>query len=808
LTKPSRSCWRSCLGERLDPLYDRLFIYYSYQYFELTSYLNSLKSRHPPMKLLRLDLRAFGPFTNVALDFPDDGAGLHLIHGPNEAGKSSALRALRGFFFGFPPRTTDNHLHKYPDLRVGATIVGADGSTLACLRRKTNTKSLRGPDDEAVIDNRVLNTLLGGQNEVRFCSVFMSNLAELIKGGLDLITGKGDFGEILFGASGLSRLPEVRKLLESDADLLFKKGATAKNPRINATLLNLDAARKVAREAMLSSGDWAATDRDHKEALARLVAIREESDRAETEHRRLERLGRVLPLLADRREALAQLEAIGEVASLSEGFAERRLNAVAARAANAETAKISRAAMEAIEAELASIVVPVRLLDEAKAIGLLREELGGLRKARDRRPRLLDQAAQAETAARATLRELAPGRSLDDVESLRLGKAQKAAIQALDRDRGTIEAEVAKAREAVIAVSSQLADHPLFHGADVSRRLDNLAAIVTRIGRSVDPQSARDLAVAEVRRVETEAKVELARLPRWSATLDELAARPVPVDATIAHLEASIVKAEAAVEASGREIRSNATEISALDEQAAQERVGGDPPTEADLARSRGDRDESWREVRHAWIEGKADRPPPEIAISYEHRVGSADMLSDALRREADRVASHAAREGRRKRLVEASETLAEASRQALVNLGRCQADWQAAWRSAGVEPGPPAEMRGWSAQYRNLLVRAAAIRSARLDVDRATESLDATRTEIDAALHGLGEPPNPTASPPCSAEHGRRSIGARERALSKPRRPVATRPRLASPTGEPAGPGPSVRSASVPTPRPSWLST
>ena len=38
------------------------------------------------MKFLRLDLLAYGPFTNRTLDLPASGPNLHLIYGLNEAG--------------------------------------------------------------------------------------------------------------------------------------------------------------------------------------------------------------------------------------------------------------------------------------------------------------------------------------------------------------------------------------------------------------------------------------------------------------------------------------------------------------------------------------------------------------------------------------------------------------------------------------------------------------------------------------------------------------------------------------------------
>ena len=52
------------------------------------------------MKLARLLLQAFGPFTDKTLDFAASPGNLHLIYGPNEAGKSSALRAITDLRFG------------------------------------------------------------------------------------------------------------------------------------------------------------------------------------------------------------------------------------------------------------------------------------------------------------------------------------------------------------------------------------------------------------------------------------------------------------------------------------------------------------------------------------------------------------------------------------------------------------------------------------------------------------------------------------------------------------------------------------
>ena len=79
------------------------------------------------MKIKRLDLKAFGPFTDRTLEFDSKKPGLHIIYGPNEAGKSSSLRALKALLYGFPERTPDNFLHANDQLLVGGCLEGANG---------------------------------------------------------------------------------------------------------------------------------------------------------------------------------------------------------------------------------------------------------------------------------------------------------------------------------------------------------------------------------------------------------------------------------------------------------------------------------------------------------------------------------------------------------------------------------------------------------------------------------------------------------------------------------------------------------
>ena len=67
------------------------------------------------MRLLELDLERYGPFTGKRLVFRPD-AKLHIVYGPNEAGKSCSLAAVTDLFFGIETRTRFDFVHAGKDL--------------------------------------------------------------------------------------------------------------------------------------------------------------------------------------------------------------------------------------------------------------------------------------------------------------------------------------------------------------------------------------------------------------------------------------------------------------------------------------------------------------------------------------------------------------------------------------------------------------------------------------------------------------------------------------------------------------------
>src|SRR4051794_25261779 len=103
------------------------------------------------MKLHRLDLLRYGHLSDVALAFPDD-ARLHVVHGANEARKSTALAAIADALCGFGHGSDYDFLHGGPQLGIGFTLSARDGAVGSFVRRKGRRDTLRDGADQVVAE--------------------------------------------------------------------------------------------------------------------------------------------------------------------------------------------------------------------------------------------------------------------------------------------------------------------------------------------------------------------------------------------------------------------------------------------------------------------------------------------------------------------------------------------------------------------------------------------------------------------------------------------------------------------------------
>jgi uncharacterized protein YhaN len=704
------------------------------------------------MRILRLDLLKFGPFSGVTLAFEGRPFGLHIVCGPNEAGKSSALRALRQFFYGIPNRTSDNFLHANADLRIGAVLESARGDQLHAIRRKVTSQTLRAADDDTPVDAALVADILSGVDETTFSQRFGIDYEELVRGGAAIAQGGGDLGAMLFAAGlGIADLNHIAGRLAEEADQYFK--ARGSLQRVNKAVAELTAARRMIKDSQLPESQWVTHDRALRDLRTRSDELSAALLEKRTEQGRLQRLGDALPIIRRRETLLAELRQVAHAPSLAADFPEDRRKAVnelqMAQTAACEATK----ALEAVTAAIAQLQVPPLLLEHAGAIQQLKEDLGTHRKAMKDRTVLVAKRQQNESEARKILVELGYQPELSDAAALRISRGQRRRIQELGSHHVALTSERESASAALQALQTRLtAVEREIQTISEKRDVSELGCALRRAQQHRDLATRADRARLQLEAGRQQMQIDLQRLPRWSGTLDNLELLKVPSSETIDRFETDIAKAEGQRDRMAERTTELRDDLSQLDQQIEQLRLQADVPTEADLNAARALRDEGWRSVVQHWQQPQATPDAAEVfvrhfplcsdlASAYEASVERADELADRLRREADQVAMKAKliaeRDKKQERLHELSAKLAALDGQ----LQELSAQWQTLWQPMGIEPGTPREMRAWKKQQADLVAAAALHRTSESEYAELASQVCSLREELARSLHNLGEP-------------------------------------------------------------------
>lgn len=176
------------------------------------------------MRLVRLDLTRYGKFTGDQISFGDASPGhpdLHIVYGPNEAGKSTAFSAFLDLLFGIETRSRYGFLHPYASMRIGGALE-IDGSVREFIRIKRPYNSLLDAGERPIAKGIILGEL-GGIDRDAYRNMFSLDDESLEAGGDSILASKGELGQLLFAASaGLAGLSKTLLELRSEADGFYK----------------------------------------------------------------------------------------------------------------------------------------------------------------------------------------------------------------------------------------------------------------------------------------------------------------------------------------------------------------------------------------------------------------------------------------------------------------------------------------------------------------------------------------------------------------------------------------------------------
>jgi len=691
------------------------------------------------MRLEVLHLMAYGPFTARRLEFSQP---FTIVYGLNEAGKTSALRALADGLFGIPAQTSDSFIHPYGDLRIGLTLA-AGANRLDFIRRKARLQSLRAADDKSVIEDAQLERLLQGLSRADFETMFGISHERLVQGGREIAAGEGEVGKILFqAAAGVVGLQATLDRLEQHAGELYTPRASSKS--IHLCLRQIKEAHAELRQKQVSVAAFEKNGEARVDVARLLATCKAGLDEAGRESERLKRIQKALPTISGRKQALAEWQELAAAPKLDAEFGARLASAARALEAANQSLKESETEIARSAEAIAALVIPADLLAEDDRIRRLYEQKGAVEKSKQDCARREGDLEKTNQSIRKQLDALKPGLSFQQAPSLEPGVIVRKHVQELaalspqlEAQRKSLEGALASARAKVSEYDYALAGLPAV--SDTSP----LARMASRARRELDFGKAQQLR-SGIASHEAKLLTALKALSLWSGTGDDLEAAPVPAAEFVEEMRAELQASEAAARAA----KEGLAEIEKSLGEARTEReaviASHAVPTLDDLSGARSIRELGWCAIQKTWRDAVPDAPEGaeflaragavDLTTGYNAAVQHADTLADRMREAAEKVERVAMLDVQiqawEQRRTKASLDLAE-----LLSEGeRVKARWMDAWSGAGIAPSSPAAMTTWLRKRDVVIQVLASLRDLRLQL---TE-WETREKQIGAALRGL----------------------------------------------------------------------
>ena len=367
------------------------------------------------MRLNELHVDGFGHFRDHVVGPLD--SNVFVLHGPNEAGKSTLLAFIRTILFGFPLRGRDDH---YPPLaggRHGGRIaLSDDDGESYTLERFAGPRGGRPVLRTESGEPAALERLIGHATLNLFSNVFAFSLDEIQSEGL--MSNSEVSGRLYSVGMGASGLPEFSRSLADRRNGLFRpRGSAQKIPGLLDELSDIDGSLCVIQG---NADEYRRLTARQEVILQELGGVGEEISKLNV---RLSEVGKLLEgwddwVLLEGLET--QLRELPEIEQFPESPIER-LEAIEERVrqatedrdeADRELRRISEAAEAAISGE--------KLLDDSERIEAIRRARGSFDGSVHDLPERQDELREMEDVLSEGLRELGSGwdeTSLDGLDT-------------------------------------------------------------------------------------------------------------------------------------------------------------------------------------------------------------------------------------------------------------------------------------------------------------------------------------------------------------------------------------------------------
>ncbi|MFT4556454.1 MAG: hypothetical protein ACI92S_001799 [Planctomycetaceae bacterium] len=707
------------------------------------------------MKLREIDIENFGIFTDRHFDFGE--SPFQLIHGPNEAGKSTLLQLLRQLLFGFPTRSPYQFETHAGEMAARALIDIADGRRISFRRRKGRTATVVGEVEGTTekINDSALNGLLGNANIDLYQHVFGFSLTELSRGEESL--KHANLNEAMFGGSlgSPSNLQEIQKSLETEAAGIFKNTGT--KPVVNSLLREIRGRNTEIKNATLKPREFEDKEKELRSAEERVTSLGESRGETQKQLSHIDRLCQAVEPWLERKsieDELEQIEVPAGVTAASGPEMQQLLNdqTRATSSLDDATKELAETKQQLNELKLAPEVLKV----EAK-VRSLEKDFSRVDRDQELLPQVRSQSQTILADVKSRVAGLNPEWNLDYLDTFQSSLEQREKLEELTAR----QSDLTKRQAEVDARRPDLKQRV----EAAAERLTELEGVrpVPEIEELLERELAFRSAVASLE----ESTANAASLDRQLTTLkkrlspalanpkladDDLAALPVPLESLLRSFqerhtiaESALASAEARCEQFSETLQEKQAELAA---KTAAEQV----PDRLQLEGQRERRDAGWTLIRQKYlaefgsdaesrdvdqkIESWIDKTAESLPDLYEREISAADRLADDRQAKAEIVAQ---RDQLLADIERAAKSLSDANTKRDLRkqeLGGVSDEWNDLLAGFNVKPHPPEVILEWHRMFESWLD----VRSKLIDSQARTKQLEEQTADFEKLLTSHSE--------------------------------------------------------------------
>lgn len=661
------------------------------------------------MRLRKFTLQSFGHFENVTIKLPGDR--LQVIHGQNEAGKSTLLGFIRDILFGFgDPNSFNPYAIRATRLEGTCQFELANRTLFEFRRRRFRPEQLSKVVNGELepITQLELQNVLGGANASLYRNIFAFGLKELTDGEKTL---KDESVQNALHGSGLGGLAHPQKILDQfakECEAIFKPGGRAARTDIAARLAEIKELREDLRLKVTKTETFLQRQREYDEESAAAEQFASQLAQARQELTRVRRIVKAFPLWQEVQELLQQRNQLGPLPRLDTQAGVLFRNSIEeANRIQAELSKIERDAKFA-EADLVHHPEQTEWLSRREEIEKAREQIQSVQDSRRDLPLRQTELETLHKAVQQGIVDVISDWTTDDLQAfhcdarlLHQGEELARSKRELDQDRIRLDQRDVELRQQRTEVEAEL---------EALGELEEIAALQALVDNHAEYVSIeKDIArlTKEQSKLERQMATQTRKLsPPLPSQVTDIASLPVPPETEILHFqheleslaqqiktaELSLAEAEAQCQHAQRELDLVRGSLATI-------------PTRNELQRLRQHRDAGWSLIQQKYIantdpdpaaaEWLAGQTEP-VELLFANALMQTDTYADSLFDNASLV--------HKQEQVTSLQQVAEAKRKELEAQHARRAEfemrWKNLWRQCGLEPLTPDTMLGWKAQH------------------------------------------------------------------------------------------------------------